>query len=110
MNDRLIGKWRVLCVLTVYLLYAFLMGWIIGKVSIIEDNIFYAVLMHIGFNLLSSILWYIYIFYPGSQEALNANKPLELALGIIGASVALLIAKAYKLERESMLVTRFFHG
>ncbi|XME01775.1 lysostaphin resistance A-like protein [Lachnospiraceae bacterium C1.1] len=95
---------------SIWILYAFFMGWIIGKVSIIEDNIFYAVLMHIGFNLLSSILWYIYLFYPGSQEALSANKPLELALGIIGASAALFVAKAYKLERESMFVTRFFHG
>ncbi len=94
----------------IWILYAFIMGWLIGKVSIIEDNIFYAILMHIGFNLLSSILWYIYLYYPNSQEALAANKPLELALGILGASIALFIAKAYKLERESMFITRFFHG
>ncbi len=43
----------------IWFLYAFFMGFLIGKVSILEDNIFYAILMHVGFNLLSSILWYI---------------------------------------------------
>ena len=93
-----------------WMLYAFLMGWLIGKVSIQEDNIFYAVLMHIGFNLLSSMLWFIYLFRPGTQEALAANKPMLLFLGILGASVALLIAKAYKMERQSLFITRFFRG
>ncbi len=93
-----------------WMVYAFLMGWLIGKVSIQEDNIFYAVLMHIGFNLLSSMLWFIYLFRPGTQEALAANKPMLLFLGILGVSVALLIAKAYKMERQSLFITRFFRG
>ncbi|MBQ1880984.1 MAG: hypothetical protein II156_05070 [Lachnospiraceae bacterium] len=67
-------------------------------------------LMHIGFNLLSSMLWFIYLFRPGTQEALAANKPMLLFLGILGASVALLIAKAYKMERQSLFITRFFRG
>ncbi|MBO5551136.1 MAG: CPBP family intramembrane metalloprotease, partial [Lachnospiraceae bacterium] len=93
-----------------WMLYAFLMGWLIGKVAILEENIFYSVMMHIGFNLLSSLLWYIYLFMPGSKEALDANKPLIFFLGITGASAAMLIAKAYKTERESLFITRFFRG
>ena len=93
-----------------WMLYAFLMGWLIGKVSIQEDNIFYSISMHIGFNLLSSLLWFIYLFRPGSQEALAANKPLVFFLGLLGASAALLIAKAYKVERDSLFITRFFRG
>ena len=93
-----------------WMLYAFLMGWLIGKVSILEDNIFYAVLMHIGFNLLSSLLWFIYLFRPDTQEALAGNKPMLFFLGILGTSVALLIAKAYMMERQSLFITRFFRG
>ena len=92
----------------IWVLYAFVMGWIIGKISIIEDNIFYAVLMHTGFNLLSAILWFLYLFRPETQEMLSENKMLVFALGILGTAVALFIAKVYKLERESMYVTRFF--
>jgi membrane protease YdiL (CAAX protease family) len=92
----------------IWVLYAFVMGWIIGKISIIEDNIFYAVLMHTGFNLLSAILWFLYLFRPETQEILSENKMLVFALGILGTALALFIAKVYKLERESMYVTRFF--
>lgn len=94
----------------IWILYAFFMGWIIGKISIIEDNIFYAVCMHTGFNLLSSLLWFLYLFRPGTKEAMADNSLLLLCLGIVGASVALLIAKAYKVERESLFITRFFRG
>ncbi|MBQ7464743.1 MAG: CPBP family intramembrane metalloprotease [Lachnospiraceae bacterium] len=94
----------------IWILYAFFMGWIIGKISIIEDNIFYAVCMHTGFNLLSSLLWFLYLFRPGTKEAMADNSLLLLCLGIAGASVALLIAKAYKVERESLFITRFFRG
>ena len=94
----------------IWILYAFFMGWLIGKISILEDNIFYAVCMHMGFNLLSSLLWFLYLFRPGTREVLAENTVLLLCLGIAGASVALLIAKAYKLERESRLITGFFRG
>ena len=94
----------------IWVLYAFLMGWIIGKISIMEDNVFYAVMMHTGFNLLSSILWFLYLFRPGTQEALAQNKVLLLFLGVVGVSFAMLLAKAYKVEKESMFITRFFKG
>ena len=94
----------------IWILYAFFMGWIIGKISILEDNIFYAVCMHTGFNLLSSLLWFLYLFRPGTKEAMAGNSILLLCLGIVGASAAVLIAKAYKVERESLFITRFFRG
>ena len=66
--------------------------------------------MHTGFNLLSSLLWFLYLFRPGTKEAMADKSLLLLCLGIAGASVALLIAKAYKVERESLFITRFFRG
>ncbi len=94
----------------IWMLYAFFMGWLIGRISINEDNILYSILMHIGFNMLSSLLWFIYLFRPGTKEALDADKLLIFFLGVLGASVALLLAKAYKVERESLFITRFFRG
>ncbi len=94
----------------IWMLYAFFMAMLIGRVSILEDNIFYAVLMHVGFNLLSSILWFVYLFKPGTQEALAENKLLILFLGLIGGGTAMVIAKAYKVERESLFITRFLQG
>ena len=86
------------------------MGWIIGKISILEDNIFYSVCMHTGFNLLSMLLWFLYLFRPGTKEAMAEDRLLLLFLAFIGAAAALLIAKLYKVERESLFITRFFRG
>ena len=94
----------------IWILYAFLMGWIIGKISILEDNIFYSVCMHTGFNLLSMLLWFLYLFRPGTKEAMAEDRLLLLFLAFIGAAAALLIAKLYKVERESLFITRFFRG
>ena len=93
-----------------WMLYAFGMGWVIGKVSIMEDNIFYAICVHTGFNLLSTVLWFIYLYRPETKEALALNKPLILTLGLIGGGAAMLVYRLYRAERESLFVTRLFQG
>ncbi len=37
----------------VWMCYAFIMGWLLAFVSLKEDNIFYSILLHMGFNLWS---------------------------------------------------------
>ena len=91
----------------IWVLYAFVMGWIMGKVSIDEDNILYAVLLHIGFNLPSSMLWFIYLHVPGSYEALNEAKIAVLMIGLFSLGTALLIYQAYQMERSSHRISRF---
>jgi len=93
-----------------WMLYAFAMAWVIGRVSIYEDNIFYAICVHMGFNLFSTILWFIYLFRPEMKDALSQNIPLILMLGVSGGAIALLVSKLYRAERENLFVTRFFQG
>ena len=93
-----------------WMLYAFAMAWVIGRVSINEDNIFYAICVHMGFNLFSTVLWFIYLFRPAAKEVLTYNKPLVLILGVTGGAAAMLVSRLYRAERESLFVTRFFQG
>ena len=90
----------------IWVLYAFAMGWIMGKVSIDEDNILYALLIHIGFNLPSSVLWFIYLHVPGSYEALNEAKIAVLMIGLFSLGTALLIFQAYMMERKNHGISR----
>ena len=93
-----------------WMAYAFAMAWIIGRVSIYEDNIFYAICVHMGFNLFSTVLWFLYLFRPETKVFLEENKPFVLMLGVTGGAFALLFSKLYRAERESLFVTRFFQG
>jgi len=87
---------------SIWVIYAFIMGWIIGKVSIIEDNIFYAIVLHIGFNLPSAVIWFIYMTVYGAQEYLETNHPAVLMIGICGAALAYAGYWYYmKVRRES---------
>ena len=94
----------------VWMAYAFVMGWLIGKLSITEDNILYGIFMHVGFNVPAVVLWFIYINVPGSMEALRNNQMMVLLLGLCGAALAMLCFRLYQAERENRFVTRFFNG
>ncbi|MCR5178213.1 MAG: CPBP family intramembrane metalloprotease [Lachnospiraceae bacterium] len=109
MLNRLLVKWdeRAAMIATtlifailhgssIWFIYTFFMGWVIGRLSIREDNIFYGIFMHSGFNLTSTVLWLIYINYPGSQEALAGNKFLIFLLGLMGGLAAFLMWRLYK--------------
>ena len=123
MLNRLLPHWgekaSLLAVTTVFalvhgsfiwVLYAFAMGWLIGKLSIAEDNILYGIILHMGFNIPAVVLWFIYMNVPGSEQALNENKLMVLLLGLSGAALAYMCYWLYIQEKRVRLVTRLFKG
>ena len=117
MLNRLLTRWRettAVIVTTVifalmhgsllWFIYAFCMGYILAKLSIREDNIFYGIFLHAGFNLPSTVLWLIYVNVPGSEAALAADKLMISLLGIAGGLVALLMWQWYKKQRKVLPV------
>ena len=84
----------------IWILYAFAMGWIIGRVSIWEDNIFYAIMLHIGFNLPSALMWYLYLKVDGVKEALDQNRSYVFLIGLCGALMAWGCASLYLKTRK----------
>ena len=80
----------------VWIVYAFIMGWILGKVSIIEDNIFYSIVLHIGFNLPSAVIWFIQLTVYGAKEYLDSNKFFVFLIGLFGGGAAALSFVMYK--------------
>lgn len=93
----------------IWFLYSVIMAWILGKLAIREDNIFYSILLHLGFNLPGTVLWYMYALLPGSEEALRQDKLLITVLGLIGAGAALFAYRVYELERTSGYISRLFN-
>ena len=93
----------------IWFLYSVVMAWILGKLAIREDNIFYSILLHLGFNLPGTVLWYMYALLPGSEEALRQDKLLITALGFTGAGAALFAYRVYELERTSGYISRLFN-
>lgn len=89
---------------SIWILYAFIMALVLGKISIMEDNILYAVIMHIGFNLPAAVLWFIYLTVRGAKEALAGNKLLIFLLGAAGSAVAAAAAAVYRKKRRSATV------
>lgn len=117
MLNRLLQKWRemtaVLVTTVIFALmhgsllwfaYAFCMGYVLARLSIREDNIFYGIFLHAGFNLPSTVLWLIYVNVPGSEEALAGDKFMIALLGIAGGLVALLMWRLYKMQRKVLPV------
>lgn len=93
----------------IWFLYSVVMAWILGKLAIREDNIFYSILLHLGFNLPGTVLWYMYALLPGSEEVLRQDKLLITALGFTGAGAALFAYRVYELERTSGYISRLFN-
>ena len=87
---------------SIWILYAFFMGWAIGKVSIDEDNIFYSVMMHVGFNLPAAVLWFIYLTVPGSKEYLENNLFLVFLIGMLALAAACYSYVIYKKMKNSI--------
>lgn len=86
---------------SIWIMYAFLMALVLGKISIMEDNILYSVVMHIGFNLPAAVLWFIYLTVRGAKEGLADNKFLIFLLGALGAAVALAALTLYRKGNRS---------
>ena len=85
----------------IWMLYAFLLGQILAKTSMKEDNIAYGVLLHIGFNSTSIINLFI-----TESETLNralfGSKALIALYGVVGLLVSVVLAGLYtgRIERR----------
>lgn len=87
---------------SIWFVYSFAMGLIIGILSLKEGNILYGIFLHAGFNLPSVIQWFIFFIYPEKQTAGAATNIFRvILLGTLGAAIAGLIYMIYRKEGES---------
>ena len=77
-----------------WILYALLMGLVLSWVAMREDNILYSIFMHMGFNLLSAVVWLVNST-AGGAGLFFSGKWLVAAYGLIGLMVCLLLARRY---------------
>ncbi len=77
-----------------WILYAFGMGFLLAWVSIREDNIFYGIMLHVGFNLPSAVTWLIRSV-PSLSGTFFAGKGLVACYGAIAALCVVLLIRAY---------------
>ncbi len=82
-----------------WVLYALGMGLILAWVSLKENNIFYGIILHIGFNFSSAVNWLIQSI-PAAEELFYGNRLLILGYGLIGACLAVLLARKYRQDLE----------
>ena len=85
----------------IWILYAFILGQILARTSMKEDNIAYGVLLHIGFNSTSIIN----LFITESEtlnKALFGSKALIAVYGIVGLVVSIVLTGLYtgRIERR----------
>jgi len=83
----------------IWMIYAFLMGVLLARVSIVEDNITYSIALHIGFNVNVVPIWLINRSETLS-EVLFANNLLIGAYGVIFGLMAVWFMKKYKRGTE----------
>ncbi|MBR6239117.1 MAG: CPBP family intramembrane metalloprotease [Lachnospiraceae bacterium] len=87
---------------SIWFVYSFAMGLIIGILSLKEGNILYGIFLHAGFNLPSVVQWFIFFMYPEKQNAGVATDIFRvILLGMLGAATAGLIYMLYRKEGES---------
>lgn len=77
-----------------WIIYALAMGLVLSYVAIREDNIFYGIMMHMGFNLFSAIIWLINSFSE-AEKLLFFSKWTVAAYGMIGLLSSLLMIRWY---------------
>ena len=76
-------------------LYGLMMGYLLAKVSIRQDNLLYSIAMHIGFNLPSAINYGI-LNHEGSYQALYGSSFLIACYGVVSGCALLLLWRQYK--------------
>ena len=85
----------------IWMLYAFILGQILARTSMKEDNIAYGVLLHIGFNSTSIINLFI-TESDTLNRALFGSKALIALYGVIGLVASVILAGLYtgRIERR----------
>ncbi len=91
---------------SIWVLYAFAMGLVIGMLSMREGNIIYGIFVHAGFNLPSVIQWFVYLLHPEKQSESPATGLfrviLTLALGLAGAALSATLYRKSIYGREKI--------
>ena len=96
---------------SIWIIYAFVMGWLIGKLSIMEGNILYGIFVHAGFNLPSVIMWFYYLFNPSKQGQMTPAGVLQTILtGLAGIAAAALVYVLYMRMRRTVVMEEIDHG
>lgn len=80
-----------------WIAYAFVMGLLLTKVSMKEDNIAYSIALHIGFNASVVPIW-IVNHVPALERVLFANHVLIAIYGIAACYGAVHLLKKYRKE------------
>jgi membrane protease YdiL (CAAX protease family) len=93
----------------IWILYAFLLGQILAKTSMKEDNIAYGVLLHIGFNA-TSVVNYFITDDPVKYEMFFGSKALIAVYGILGLTISLFLAAVYTGRLDLKLLWRRVTG
>lgn len=83
-----------------WILYALAMGYLLAWISVKEDNIFYCIVLHMGFNAVSGITWLIRSL-PAASELLYESNWIIFGYGLAGGLVCALLAERYKRSREA---------
>ena len=78
----------------IWILYAFVLGQILAKTSMKEDNIAYGVLLHIGFNMTAAVN-YLTSMDETVYRNLYGSKWLILLYGVLGVALSLGLAGLY---------------
>lgn len=78
----------------IWILYALTMGYLLTKVTIHEDNLIYAIAMHVGFNL-PSVVNFLIMQSDDSRNFIYGSSLLIALYGMIGFAVAILLGRLY---------------
>ncbi len=84
----------------IWMVYAFIMGLFLAKVSIKEDNIAHSVALHMGFNLNVLPIWIIHRI-PALESVLFANHILIAIYGAAALCMGIWYLKKYRRETET---------
>ena len=84
----------------IWIVYAFVMGLLLAKVSMVEDNIAYSIALHIGFNSNVVPIWLISQF-PKIEKIIFGNHFLIALYGAAACYGAVILYKKYRKEIET---------
>lgn len=83
----------------IWVVYAVLMGYLLTKVSIKEDNVLHSMILHAGFNFPSVVIFVI----NSNENAYNAffgSKWLIIIYGLVSIGCAILFWRLYNKEKQ----------
>lgn len=83
----------------IWVLYAVLMGYLLTKVSIKEDNILHSMALHMGFNF-PSVVIFVINSSKNAKEAVFGSIWLIIIYGLVSTGCAILFWRLYNKEKK----------